>query len=108
MNKKSIDFLQNNYPEIKIIQNKINGGYAKGYNDALKHIDADIYALVNSDIEVTEGWLKPVINQFEDNNNTAIIQPKLLDFKDRSKFEYAGAGGGFIDKWFLAIRKKFY
>jgi len=93
----SIDFLQNNYPEIKIIQNKINGGYAKGYNDALKHIDADIYALVNSDIEVTEGWLKPVIKQFEDNNNTAIIQPKLLDFKDRSKFEYAGAAGGFVD-----------
>ncbi|MCK5639055.1 MAG: glycosyltransferase, partial [Flavobacteriaceae bacterium] len=56
----SISFLQNTYPDIKIVQNKINGGYAKGYNDALKYIDADVYALVNSDIEVSENWLKPI------------------------------------------------
>lgn len=94
---ESISFLKENYPEVKIIQNSINGGYAKGYNDALQHIKADIYALVNSDIEVTKDWLKPIIKTFEDNQNTAIVQPKLLDYKNRSKFEYAGAAGGMVD-----------
>lgn len=93
----SLSFLEKNYPEVKIIRNKINGGYAKGYNDALQYIDADIYALVNSDIEVTKDWLKPVIQQFELHENTVAIQPKLLDFKDKTKFEFAGAAGGFID-----------
>lgn len=93
----SIEFLRENYPEVQIVQNKVNGGYAKGYNDALAQIQADVYALVNSDIEVTEGWLKPVIAEFKKNENTGIVQPKLLDFKDKSKFEYAGAGGGFVD-----------
>jgi len=93
----SIAFLRANYPEVQIIQNNENGGFAKGYNDALQHVKADIYALVNSDIEVTENWLKPVIQQFKENVNTVAIQPKLLDFKDKTKFEYAGAGGGFID-----------
>jgi len=93
----SVDFLKANFPEVKIVQNKINGGYAKGYNDALKHIEADVYALVNSDIEVTKNWLKPVIKHFEENKNTVVIQPKLLDYKDKLKFEYAGAAGGFVD-----------
>lgn len=95
----SVDFIQKNYPEIKVVQNEENGGYAKGYNNALQHIKADVYALVNSDIEVTEGWLKPIISIFEKEPETAIIQPKILDFKNRSKFEYAGAAGGFIDKY---------
>jgi len=69
------------------------------YNEALKHIDADIYALVNSDIEVTENWLKPIIETFESEPKTAIIQPKLLDFKRKEYFEYAGAAGGFLDKY---------
>jgi len=93
----SVSFLQREYPQIKIIQNATNGGFAKGYNDALKQVDADIYALVNSDIEVTKNWLDPIIQEFEADDQTAIIQPKLLDFKNRSKFEYAGAGGGFVD-----------
>ncbi len=95
----SIDFIKINFPSIKIIQNLKNGGYAKGYNDALKQIDADIYALVNSDIEVTENWLSPIISEFKNNPNTAIIQPKILDFKNKELFEYAGGGGGFIDKY---------
>ncbi len=93
----SVAFLKKYFPGVKIIQNEINGGYAKGYNDALKKVNADVYALVNSDIEVTENWLKPVIKAFQDNENTAVIQPKLLDFKDKSKFEYAGAAGGYVD-----------
>jgi len=93
----SIDFIKSKYPQVHIVQNKINGGYAKGYNDALQHIKADVYALVNSDIEVTKDWLKPIKKVFEQNSNTAIIQPKLLDYKNKSKFEYAGAAGGFVD-----------
>jgi GT2 family glycosyltransferase len=96
---ESISFIEKNYPEIKIVKNKSNGGYAKGYNDALKHIDADIYALVNSDIEVTENWLNPIISLFENEPKTAIIQPKILDYKQKQLFEYAGAAGGFIDKF---------
>ena len=93
----SIKFIKEFYPSVKIVENAINGGYAKGYNDALQHIDADIYCLLNSDIEVTENWLTPVIDIFKKDENTAVIQPKLLDYKDKSKFEYAGAGGGFVD-----------
>lgn len=95
----SVNFIQLNYPTIKIIKNSKNGGYAKGYNDALKYVNTDIYALVNSDIEVTKGWLNPIISIFEEEPTTAIIQPKILDYKDQSKFEYAGAAGGFIDKY---------
>ncbi|MGB0892644.1 MAG: glycosyltransferase family 2 protein [Flavobacteriaceae bacterium] len=95
----SINFIKANYPSVKIIQNKVNGGYSKGYNDALQHIDADIYCLLNSDIEVTENWLTPILKVFKNEENTAIIQPKLLDFKEKTKFEYAGAAGGFVDNY---------
>lgn len=95
----SVAFIQNNYPQIKIIQNSDNFGFAKGYNEALKEVEEEIYALVNSDIEVTENWLQPIAQLFESNQKIAIVQPKILDFKDPSKFEYAGAGGGFIDKY---------
>ena len=94
---ESIAFLKERFPQVGIVRNKVNGGYAKGYNDALKEIEADIYALVNSDIEVSQGWLDPILREFLSNENTGIVQPKLLDFKDKSKFEYAGAGGGFVD-----------
>ncbi|MFM9989731.1 glycosyltransferase family 2 protein [Flavobacterium sp.] len=95
----SISFVKSNYPTIKIIQNKGNFGYAKGYNEALQELEEEIYALVNSDIEVTENWLQPIINLFENEPKTSIIQPKILDFKTKEFFEYAGAGGGFIDKY---------
>lgn len=93
----SIEFVRQHFPTVKIVQNLVNGGYAKGYNDALQHIEADIYCLVNSDIEVTQNWLAPIIDTFKKEPNTVIIQPKILDFKDKTKFEYAGAAGGFID-----------
>ena len=95
----SIAFVKANYPDIKIIQNSENGGYAKGYNDALKHVNEDIYCLLNSDVEATENWLQPIHDYFETHPTTAIIQPKLLDHKEKAKFEYAGAAGGFIDKY---------
>lgn len=95
----SVAFIQSNYPQIKIIQNTENFGFARGYNEALQFVEEEIYALVNSDIEVTEDWLQPILTIFESNSNVAIVQPKILDFKDKSRFEYAGAGGGFIDKY---------
>jgi len=95
----SVAFVKANFPTVRIIQNSTNYGFAQGYNEALQHIDADIYALVNSDIEVTANWLQPILNTFEKDRDTAIIQPKLLDFKNKDYFEYAGAAGGFIDKY---------
>lgn len=95
----SITFLKNNFPSIKIIQNQENGGYAKGYNDALKQVDEDIYCLLNSDVEVTENWLKPILDEFKQHPETAIIQPKILDYRNKDYFEYAGAAGGFIDEF---------
>lgn len=95
----SVSFVKVNFPTVKIVENKSNFGFAQGYNEALKKIDAEIYALVNSDIEVTENWLKSIIETFEKEPKTAIIQPKLLDYKQKEYFEYAGAAGGFIDKY---------
>lgn len=95
----SVAFVNSNYPEISIIQNTENGGYAKGYNDALRHISEPLLCLLNSDIEVTENWLQPIIDTYNSNSEIGIIQPKLLNFKKQSYFEYAGAAGGFIDKY---------
>ncbi len=95
----SVDFVRSSFPSIKIIQNVENGGYAKGYNDALKQVEADVFCLVNSDIEVTENWLAPIVSTFNSEEKTAIIQPKILDYKQKTHFEYAGAAGGFIDRY---------
>ncbi|GIZ08692.1 glycosyltransferase family 2 protein [Flavobacterium sp. UMI-01] len=95
----SVSFLKANFPDVHIVVNQHNYGFARGYNEALQHIQADIYALVNSDIEVTENWLQPIISNFNNEPQTAIVQPKILDYKNKKKFEYAGAGGGFIDKY---------
>lgn len=93
----SISYVKKHFPSVNIIENDVNGGYAKGYNDALQSVEADIYCLINSDVEVTENWLSPILEVFEKEKNVAIIQPKILDYKDKAYFEYAGAGGGFID-----------
>lgn len=95
----SIDFLKSNYPGVSIIQNTENGGYAKGYNEALKHIKKPLICLLNSDIEVTKNWLVPIVETYNSAKDIAIIQPKILDQKQKSHFEYAGAAGGFIDKY---------
>ena len=95
----SIEFLQDNFPQIRIIQNLTNGGFAKGYNDALSQVDADYYVLLNSDIEVTEKWIEPVIELMEKDPLVAACQPKLRWYLHPEKFEYAGAAGGFIDMY---------
>jgi len=99
----SIHVLKQKFPQVHIIQNLGNGGYAKGYNDALKTIEADVFCLLNNDIEVTKNWLSPIISEFKANADTAIIQPKILDYKNKTHFEYAGAAGGFIDKYGFAF-----
>lgn len=95
----SVEFVSIYFPKVKLIRNATNGGYAKGYNDALKHIEEPLLCLLNSDIEVTENWLQPIIDLYNSDSKTAIIQPKILDYKNKSFFEYAGAAGGFIDKF---------
>ncbi len=94
----SIEFLEKRYPEIKIIKNSTNGGFAQGYNEALQQVDADIFCLLNSDVEVTEDWLAPIPETFNTLPKAAIIQPKILDLLNKEYFEYAGAAGGFIDQ----------
>lgn len=94
----SVEFVQKHYPEVSVIKNSINGGFAKGYNDALQHVKEDLWCLLNSDVEVTPGWLEPVKELFNDYPDTAIAQPKILDYKQKDHFEYAGAAGGFIDR----------
>jgi GT2 family glycosyltransferase len=95
----SIHFLKRDYPTVKIIQNAKNYGFAKGYNEALKQVPEDILVLLNSDVEVTPNWLQPALDIFERSPQTAAVQPKILDYKNKSMFEYAGAAGGFIDSF---------
>ncbi len=95
---QSIQYLKNNFSDtVQCIELDENLGYSGGYNMAAKHIEAEYYVFLNSDIEVTEGWLRPLLALMEDNKNIAACQPKLLDYSNKDYFEYAGAAGGFID-----------
>src|SRR5690606_25166944 len=76
-----------------------NHGFAEGYNKAIQEVDSEYVVLLNSDIETTEGWLDPLIHHLDTHPETAAVQPKLRGFFDRKKFEYAGAAGGFIDRY---------
>ena len=93
----SVNFIEDNFPAVKIIQNQLNEGYAKGYNDALKDLKEKYFVLLNSDIEVTDNWIEPIINLMEENSNISACQPKILDYNNKDSFEYAGASGGYID-----------
>ncbi len=94
----SVVFISQHFPMVHIIQNQVNGGYAKGYNDALKTLTEDVYILLNSDVEVTENWLEPIISQFAADKKIVAAQPKILDQKNKEFFEYAGAAGGYLDQ----------
>ncbi|TAL62674.1 MAG: glycosyltransferase [Bacteroidetes bacterium] len=95
----SVQLLTSTFTSVKIIQNVENYGFAKGYNEGLKHIDTDCFVLLNSDVQVTENWIRPVVGLMESDPSIAACQPKLLNYNVRNEFEYAGGGGGFIDKW---------
>lgn len=93
----SVNLIQKRFPAIHLIQLDHNEGYAGGYNNALKKIKADYYILLNSDVEVTENWIMPVIDRMENDSTIAACQPKIRSYDQREYFEYAGAAGGFID-----------
>lgn len=95
----SVAFLEISYPDVTRILLDQNYGFAEGYNRALKQIDSDYFVLLNSDVEVTLEWLFPLIHYLDNNSDVAAVQPKILSQRNKGKFEYAGAAGGFIDKY---------
>ncbi|HMM10951.1 MAG TPA: glycosyltransferase family 2 protein [Bacteroidales bacterium] len=95
----SVDYLRQQHPEVHLLIHEKNFGYAGGYNQALNQLKHTYFVLLNSDIEVTEGWLTPLYAFMEQNQQVAACQPKLLSYADMAYFEYAGAGGGYIDKF---------
>ena len=92
----SIDYVRQ-FPEVTLITLEKNKGYADGYNEGLSHIKAELYCLLNTDVEVTPNWIPPLMTLFQSNSNIAIAQPHLLDYNRRTHFEYAGAAGGYLD-----------
>ena len=100
----SVAFLVNNYPQVSILQNSSNEGFARGYNTVLRQVKADYYVLLNSDVEVSPGWIEPVIDLMEADKTIAACQPKLKSWDNKEKFEYAGASGG--PTWTPGPRRK--
>lgn len=93
----SLEVLKNEFPSVKIIKNSNNNGFAGGYNEGLRSIQEDYYILLNSDVEVSPNWISPIIKLMEEDESISIAQPKILSYREKHKFEYAGAAGGFID-----------
>lgn len=95
----SVDFVRRTYPMIKVVENKRNYGFAEGYNQVLQQVTADYYVLLNSDVEVSENWLSPVIELMESDDKIAAAQPKIKWQLDKTQYEYAGAAGGYLDRY---------
>ena len=93
----SVAFLAQHYPTIEIIRLERNYGFAEGYNRALEQVDAEFFILLNSDVEVTAGWVEPLVATLTNNRSVAAVAPKLRSYGNRDHFEYAGAAGGYID-----------
>ncbi|OFX25580.1 MAG: glycosyl transferase family 2 [Bacteroidetes bacterium GWA2_31_9] len=96
---ESVNYLKQNHPEINLILLEKNYGFAEGYNKALEKVDSEYFVLLNSDVEVTEGWIEPLIKLMDSDSEIAACMPKIMDYYMRDYFEYAGAAGGFIDKY---------
>jgi GT2 family glycosyltransferase len=92
----SVEYMKSHFPDVRLIINPENGGFAKGYNQALAQIESELYLLLNSDIEVTDNWLEPLLKKME-NTEIAGCQPKVLAYHRKSHFEHAGASGGYLD-----------
>lgn len=99
----SVEFLHTNFPQVQIIAFQENLGFCKGYNKALAQIEAEYFVLLNSDVEVSENWLKKMIKFMEENPHVQVCQPKIKSFYQKTHFEYAGAAGGMLDKWGFAF-----
>ena len=94
----SVEYVMKNHPKVNIIRLDKNYGYAGGYNKGLVEIQEELVCLLNNDVSVKKGWLPPVLDHFDKHPQTAIAQPHIMDLKAPTKFEYAGAAGGFIDR----------
>lgn len=94
----SLEVLESRFPEVKVISLEKNHGFAGGYNEGLRQLKSDFWVLLNSDVEVTENWLQPLVDQLLSNPKIAAVQPKILDYYNRRQFEYAGASGGYLDR----------
>ena len=101
----SREVLEKEFPNVKTIYFDNNYGYAEGYNRAVKMLGYKYSLLLNSDVAVPEGWLMPLYDYMENNNNVVACQPKILSDSARSRFEYAGASGGFVDSYGYPIRR---
>jgi len=95
----SVAFLKEHYPGVRLILLEKNYGYAGGYNRALAQVDTEYYVLLNSDMQVTEGWLQPCIGMMEEDHGIVAVQPKIRSLENPAYFEHAGAAGGFLDKY---------
>jgi hypothetical protein len=93
----SLEFLRNSFPQAETIVFDKNYGFAGGYNKALKQVQSDYYILLNSDVEVSPGWIEPIIELLESNEYYAACQPKILSYRNKQFFEYAGSAGGWLD-----------
>jgi hypothetical protein len=93
----SADMVEHDFPYVRVIRITVNLGFCGGYNTALRQVDADYYVLLNSDVEVTAGWIEPLQHVLDRQPEVAAVQPKILSLTERHMFEYAGAGGGLID-----------
>ncbi len=87
------------FPSVRVVQLDRNYGFADGYNKALAQVDAEYFLLLNSDVEVTDGWLEPLLSFMENTPDAVACQPKILAYNNKGNFEYAGAAGGFIDRY---------
>ncbi len=94
----SVAWLKENHPEVKVLELGSNYGFAEGYNRAIAETGYPYTLLLNSDVEVTEGWWQPLLKFMEENPDVGAAQPKIKSYHDRSSFEYAGAAGGYLDR----------
>ncbi len=95
----SVTVVTKGFPGVRLVQLDRNYGFADGYNKALEQVDAEYFLLLNSDVEVTDGWLEPLLSFMGENSNAVACQPKILAYNNKTQFEYAGAAGGFIDRY---------
>lgn len=94
----SVEWIKSNHPEVKVLEFPENYGFAEGYNKALAATGYKYTVLLNSDVEVTPGWWVPMLDYMENHPDTGALQPKIKSYRDKDKFEYAGAAGGYLDK----------
>ena len=95
----SVAFMKEHFPGVELILLDRNYGFAEGYNRVIEYVGTEYVLLLNSDVEVTPGWLEPLVAALDADENVVACQPKVLDYKRKSHFEYAGAAGGFIDRY---------